>query len=159
MPNGEEKLDFPVCHFELPPRICADLAGSVTAAFYEIGGDAPTNVIGSGQDSEVRVEIEFGGPSAHLFCLTWCVCVAFESCGKGIEDDICIKDIPWDPCNGEKTVVTVPIPKGTLPAKDCGAVYGLCVTVTAKDQCGHPAPIAAMCRGAWVMVYDVHSEF
>jgi hypothetical protein len=157
MPNGnskaEKEVQFPECHFELPSEICVQLQGNVKAALYEVGGKDPVNIIQSDQDAEVRVEIEFGGRLARLFCLTWCVCVAFESCGSGSENEICKEDIKWDPCKEEKTVVTIRIPAGTLEPKKCGGVYGLCVTVTAKDQCGYPAPIAAMCKGACIMVY------
>lgn len=149
--------DCKACAFEVPESILMNLKGSVSYQFLEKGGIDPTNIITSEQESLVRVDITFGGKLSHLFSLTWCVCVAFESHGSGPEGELCVKDIPWNPCrDGDVTTVDVVVPAGYLPAKECGAVYNITVTVTAKDQCGHPAPIAALCRGEYVMVYETH---
>ncbi|MCI0561483.1 MAG: hypothetical protein MN733_23595 [Nitrososphaera sp.] len=156
------KFDTPFneCFLEIPPQLCLDLKAKIDAEFIELDGNTPTEIIKCDQESKVRVTFNFEGSSdlRRLICGKLCVCVAFESCGKGPEGKEC-KIIDLNLCDQLKYIVEIVFPKNYFcpapPKKDdCGTVFCLCLTAIFLDNCKEPKPvgIGAFCKGPCIMV-------
>ena len=152
MSNGVPSSE---CKFEVSPVVCK-LNGTISTHVYEVGGQAPTTIIGTDQDWYVEVDFELFGHLIRHLCGSWCICVYLESIGPGPEIRIpndC-KTGKLDPCGDGKYKVKVEVPAGHVPADSCGALYILGVTLTTLDACGKPGHIAAYCKGPNLMFYE-----
>lgn len=147
------------CYIEAPSPHGMAIKADLHADFYEDGGESPTSIIKSNQNSHVDVTIDFstcGSALANALCLRWCVKLAFEGCGSAVEGFRPVVWVDQTVCKDQSVTVTIPIPAGTLNAPEgggCGDVYGLCVTAVAFTTCGTPLPFAGFCKGGTIMVF------
>jgi hypothetical protein len=122
----------------------------------------PADIIDENQDVIVIVRWCIHGDLRHHLCGTWCVKVAYESCGDGPEGHQVVH-VPFDPCLPDdkcyEAVVRIRAGEHKLPAGECGTVYCFCVTLTSEYDCpyGHfPGPIFGFCNDvACIMVRPV----
>ena len=139
--------------------------GGLTATFEATvhEGDPqlpPTDIVAENQDIVVKARWCIQGKLRHHLCGTWCVKVAWESCGDGPEGHQVVH-VPFDPClpDNQCYETVARIGAGTLTAGDCGTAYCFCVTLTSEYDCpnGHfPGPIFGFCRNvACIMVREV----
>lgn len=147
------------CEVEIVPP--GGLTATLEATVHEGAPELPpTEIVAENQDILVIVRWCIHGDLRHHLCGTWCVKVAWESCGDGPEGHE-IEHLPFDPClpDNECYKKEVRIPAGTLKAFECGTVYCFCVTLTSEYDCpgGHFAgPIFGFCRNvACIMVREV----
>ncbi len=140
------------CYIECPSPILVGLKAKVTGTFYEGDNPDPTNIVRCGTPCYCTVRIDFSGSAlARLLCLKWCIKIAMESCGPGGESVGGRAVLEQKVCEQAYVEATIPV---SFPTCDpCGTVYVMCVTVTAQDACGQPAPFGGYCRGEQIMVF------
>jgi len=144
------------CEVEIVPP--GGLTASLEATVHEGNPQLPpTDIVTENQAIIVRVRWCIHGDLRHHLCGTWCVKVAWESCGDGPEGHQVIR-VPFDPCLPDDVCYEkdITIPAGTLPAGECGTVYCFCVTLSSAYECQntqYPGPIFGFCDNvACVMV-------
>lgn len=123
------------CSVEIVPP--PGLSATLEASCHE--GDPsldPTDVITDKQELIVKVKWCVQGDLRRHLCGTWCVCVAWESCGPGPEEQWCER-LPFNPCLPDNQCYEqiFRFPPGRLPAGDCGTIYCLCVTLSSEVVC------------------------
>jgi hypothetical protein len=143
--------------------------GGLTATFYATvhAGEPdipPTTIVDESQDIVVKARWCIQGDLRHHLCGTWCLKVAWESCGDGSEGHQ-VTHVPFDPCLPDNRCyeAIVRIPAGRLGAGECGTVYCFCVTLTSEYDCPRDGgaqrfagPIFGFCRNvACIMVRAV----
>ena len=146
MANGVQLLD---CSKEVTP-IVATTRLNLSATVYEVGGDAPTNIIHTDQDWYVDVEWSITGHLIRHFCGEWHVSVNLESVGPGSEYQIPTPPavIPMDPCGDGKYRYRINVRAGQIDARDAdGTLYIIGVTLGSTDPCGKPGHLFAYCTG------------
>lgn len=124
------------CEVEIVPP--PGLRATLEASAHE--GDPvlpPTDIISDKQELLVKVKWCVQGDLRRHLCGTWCVSVAWESCGPGPEQQADPKRVPFDPCLPDDRCYETEFrfPPGTLPAGDCGTIYCLCVTLSSEVTC------------------------
>ena len=143
------------CTMEFPPAFQDQLTATIGVDLLEEPSHAPVNIIHKNGKYIVRVCVELAAAIKKLICGKWCICVAAESIGSGMEGEKCI-ELKMDNCNPDADCVDIEIP-GEWLAEDgakCGKVFHLVVTVVALDNCeSKPIGIAGFCRVGPVMVY------
>lgn len=150
MSNGEP---LNVCAFEVE-QIHTKLGGKIAATVYEVGGDDPTNIIGTDQDWKVVVEWEVHGHIIRHLCGKWVVGLSLESIGTAPEYDFDKVYIDMEPCGDGKYSHTFDIPAGKVSADEDGTLYLVAVTLSSRDACNKPGHIGGFCRGGSVMVFQ-----
>jgi len=141
---------------EVPSPLCAELQGVITAEFYDESGIKPTNIIYCDKQNSAKVTVDFSGSDlARLFCLDWCVALSFETCGPAKEFQLPAQRRQIKICETPTSVFDFVFPPYTFDCdvEGCGTVYHMCVTVTAFDPCGKPAPFAGFCKVGPFMAY------
>jgi hypothetical protein len=135
-----------------------ELFGSVwnspmTAVAYE-PGEPPTRIFDIHDDVVVSVDWSLPYPLSRMICGTFDVDLYLESQGRGREFDL---DGPTQTLDPSKTSyhAEITIPRDTIvPATgETDIPYKLTVTVTYKDQLGHPGPIAGFVELPLVQFY------
>ncbi|MDV7390873.1 hypothetical protein RZS08_05960 [Arthrospira platensis SPKY1] len=148
--NGQA---FKFCEFEIE-QIHTHLGGKIAATVYEVGGDAPTNIIGTDQDWKVVVEWEIYGHIVRHLCGKWVIGLSLESIGTAPEYDFPRVYIDMDPCGDGKYSHTFLIKADEVFADEDGTVYLPAVTLSSRDPCDKPGYIGAFCRGGSVMIFQ-----
>lgn len=148
-------LPLAKCEFAVAPIDEPALTGAIEAAIYEVGGTAPTAIIGSDQAWYVQVRWQLHGILKRHMCGTWCICVYLETCGPGNDIKLECREFPIDPCHPHDYWYSAQfnVQPGTIIPEDCGTIYCVCVVLTSKDPCGGPGHISAFCRDACVLVH------
>jgi hypothetical protein len=123
------------CSVEIVPP--PGLRATLEASCHE--GDPalpPTDIISANQELLVKVRWCVQGDLRRHLCGTWCVNVAWESCGPGPEEQASQR-VPFDPCLPDDRCYEAEFrfPPGTLPPGDCGTIYCLCVTLSSEVTC------------------------
>lgn len=138
------------------------LHGKIEASVYEIGGVAPKTIIRTDEDWVVRFCWELDGALKSMICGTWCLHVHLESIGKGPEldlpDDGPEVEVPLDPCGDGKYQKEFLIRAGTVKAEHCGTPYKMVATVTYRNACDLPGPMAGFVEGPILQFYDAGSK-
>lgn len=141
------------CDIECPPHISMALKANVKAEFYEGDSQTPTNIVKCDTPCWVNVKIDFTGCElARLLCLKWCVRIVLEICGPGDDIEIYRNVVDQKVCR-TPCVEIKDIPVNFPVCDKCGTMYDVCLTVTAQDDCGCPAPFGGYCHGEHIMVY------
>jgi hypothetical protein len=134
--SSELGLHRKKCEVEIvpPPGLRATLEASVHEGDPAL---PPTNIISVNQEILVKVKWCVLGDLRRHLCGTWCVKVAWESCGPGPEEQSPPRHVDFDPCLPDNKCYETEFrfPPGTLPAGDCGTVYTLCVTLSSERVC------------------------
>jgi hypothetical protein len=123
------------CSVEIVPA--GRLEGTLEAECFELDPALqPTDIITDRQSFRVRVKWCVIGELRRHLCGTWCIQIAWESCGSGPEGEW-HRDIDFDGCDEDGCYqLDFDFPPGRLPAGECGTVYCLCVTLSSKRVCG-----------------------
>jgi hypothetical protein len=134
--SSELGLQRKKCEVEIvpPPGLKATLEASVHEGDPAL---PPTNIISVNQEILVKVKWCVLGDLRRHLCGTWCVKVAWESCGPGPEEQAPPRKLDFDPCLPDNKCYETEFrfAPGTLPAGDCGTVYTLCVTLSSERVC------------------------
>jgi hypothetical protein len=120
------------CSVEIVPP--PGLRATLEAECYELEPVLkPTDIISDQQRFRIRVKWCVHGELRRHLCGTWCVSVAYESCGPAEEGQV-IKRIPFDPCLPDDRCYELDFDfePGTLAPGDCGTVYCFCVTLSSE---------------------------
>jgi len=141
------------CAFEIE-QIHTNLGGTIKATVYEVGGDAPTNIIGTDQDWKVVVEWEVHGHIVRHLCGKWVVGLSLESIGAAPEYDFPRAYVDMEPCGDGKYSHTFVIKAGEVEADADGTLYLPAVTLSSRDPCDKPGHIGAFCRGGSIMLFQ-----
>lgn len=122
------------CSVEIVPP--GGLRGTLEAECFELDPVLnPTDVITDKQRFRVRVRWCLLGDLRRHLCGSFCVCVAWESCGPAVEGQWC-QEIPLNPCDDDGCYeLDFDFAPGQLPAGDCGTIYCLCVTISSRQIC------------------------
>ncbi len=139
-----------ICKLE-PRKHIWDLGGTMTATFADKSKPSePVGFIDSNQVLLVTVTVTLTGRMRYYLCNTsLCVCLAFESCGRGSSGDFCktiFLEGPDSPCRKEQWVFDFEIPPGTFSTGECGREYTLCITLGSKDCCGKVGFVFGSCH-------------
>jgi hypothetical protein len=146
-------LKFPDCEYEIE-EIVTKTTLHIQAEVFEIGGDAPTNIIGTDQEWQVVVRWGVHGRMVSHLCGKWAVGLSLESIGKANEYDFGPAFVDMDPCGNGHYSYTFNIKKNEVSADVDGTIYNLGVTLTARDACGKPSHIAAFCHDVSLMMFQ-----
>jgi hypothetical protein len=135
------------CSVEIVPA--PGLTATLEASCHE--GDPaqpPTDIIGANQPLIVRVKWCVQGDLRRHLCGTWCVNVAWESCGPAPERQESQR-VEFDPClPDDKCYEAVfRFPPGTFDPGDCGTIYCLCVTLSSERTCPDGTKYAGLIFG------------
>ena len=146
---------FPECAYEIE-EVITKTTLDISAEVFEVGGDTPTNIIGTDQDWKVVVKWAVHGHLVSHLCGKWAVGLSLESIGgRADEYDFGPEKVDMEPCGDGKYSYTFNIPAGAVSAGDAdGTIYELGVTLTARDACGKPSHIAAFCTEVSLMVFE-----
>jgi hypothetical protein len=128
---------------------------------YEMPHRSATRILTPGSKYVVEIAVELGAKLKSMFCGEWCVTVAAESIGPGVERSI-QKIFAMNNCDTRPDKISIDLPSDWFdeghenPAcKTCGTVYNLVATVVAQDSCRHhPIGIAGFAKLGDVMVYS-----
>ena len=141
-------------------EVCGDpeyLVADFCASIYE-PGCAPANVIKVGEhgtDFYVLLKWTLRGSLVRMIAGTWCVNVSFESIGPGEEFEYPeYAEIPFEACRQQVYYHQILVPKDRVSDKHCGTPYKLVATLTYKDPCGVPGPIAGFVELGTVLFYN-----
>jgi hypothetical protein len=146
----------PVCTID-PHAQLWDLGGTIELDIEGAEGhEGPPWMVHEGDSLKVRVIVKLTGRILHYLCDTkLCVCLAFESCGPGPEDEYCAEielEGKYDPCTTDTFVFEFDLPGDVLTSGKCGRKYDLCITLGSKDCCGHVGFIFGSCKDFSVTV-------
>ena len=137
------------CEKQFTPLV-ATTTLNLKATVFEVGGDAPTNIIHTDQAWYVEVEWEITGPLIRHFCGTWHVSVNLESIGPGSEYQFPEPpaQVPMNPCGDGKYKYTINVPANAVDARDPdGTLYIVGVTLGSTDPCGNAGHLFGYCTG------------
>jgi hypothetical protein len=134
------------------------LSGRIEADVYDPNGVAPTNIIQIDDDWLVRIKWALEGTLKSMVCGTWCLHVDLESIGKGPElslpDDSYEIEVPLNPCGDGYYSYDFLVKKGVVTARHCSTPYKLVTTITYKNACGRPGPMAGFVEGGILQFYN-----
>jgi hypothetical protein len=138
--------DRKVCQIDVH-RNLFDLSGTLTTDIYnKTAPNEPVGFVHEDQVLVVKVTVTLAGKILGYLCNTQlCVCLAFESCGSGAEDEFC-EWVTLDPCNKTTYEFFFELPANTLKAGSCGKTYEICITLGSKDCCGKVGFIFGRCK-------------
>jgi hypothetical protein len=134
------------------------LGGRIEATVLDPNGVSPYNIIQIDDDWTVRIKWAIEGSLKSMICGTWCVHVHLESIGKGPElslpDPYREIEVPLDPCGNGEYYYDFLVRKGQITADYCSTPYKVVATVTYKNPCHKPGPMAGFVEFGVLQFYD-----
>lgn len=132
------------------------LKGEIEGELYEVGGADPTTIIRTDQAWYIRLHWKLQGTLVNMICGEWCINVHLESMGRGREfnfpEDGDIRVPLSCKANGEYWA-DVHVPAGKITPEDCASPYKVVTTLTYRNPCDKPGPIAGFVEGPLVTFY------
>jgi hypothetical protein len=144
------------------------LWGEIEATVYEVG-EAPSRILDIHDPWNIDVKWKLSGPTARFICGTFAVDAYMESIGRGPEFELPddakeLAEISLQPNPTNEYSATFKVPAdyirtavendpGHRPERESDIVYKLVVTVTYKDPCGRPGPIAGFVEYPMLQFY------
>jgi hypothetical protein len=134
------------------------LGGRIEATVMDPNGVAPYNIIQIDDDWIVRIKWAIEGSLKSMICGTWCLHLHLESIGKGPElslpDPYAEIEVPLDPCGNGEYCYDFRVRRGTVTSLHCGTPYKVVATVTYKNPCHKPGPMAGFVEFGVLQFYD-----
>lgn len=153
---------FEASFSDVPP-----ITGTIKASVWEVdkAGDAVSSnhIIRIDHDWVVRVNWSITGALASCICGDWCLHLYMESIGRGREfhfptdEDLHLK---LDPCQDQvegryEYNQDIRVPAGFVQEVHCGIPYKPVVSLTYRDVCERPGPMAGFVELPTIQFYPV----